>query len=109
MTDRELLELAAKAYGVELDYRRSSDVYYYYDPKTGREQWCPPDNDGQALRLAVKLGINIRFCRETDSVICSKEVDSHQFEAVEGMDEHGVRRAITMVAADIGKRTGGAA
>ena len=108
MSDRKLLELAAKAYGVELDYRRSSDAYYYDDPETGREQWCPPDDDGQALRLAVKLGINIRFCQETDSVICSKDADGYQFEAVECMDEHGVRRAITMVAAEIGKRTGGA-
>lgn len=58
-TDRDLLEAAARAYGVKLDYRHGSDAYYYDDPEMGREEWKPHRDDGQALRLAVKLKLNI--------------------------------------------------
>ena len=57
MTDHELLELAAKAYGVEIDFRKSSQTYWYYDEEIGREQWHPLDDDRQAFRLAVKLNL----------------------------------------------------
>lgn len=57
---RELLEMSAKAYGIKkLDYIRGSDAYYYDDPDTGREQWSPDFNDGQTLRLAVALNMDI--------------------------------------------------
>ena len=58
-SDRELLELAAKAAGVEVEWRRSAGAYYYDNPETGREEWNPRDDDGQALRLAVKLQLEI--------------------------------------------------
>ena len=47
MTDRELLEAAAKAAG-----------YVHYHPGDGFYQtWNPLTDDGDALRLAVKLGL----------------------------------------------------
>jgi hypothetical protein len=55
MDDRQLLELAAKAVGVSLDWRSGSCCYYYDDEETGREEWNPLDDDRQAFRLAVKL------------------------------------------------------
>ena len=53
MTDRELLELAAKATGVELKYdtfgqSENADRVYCY--------WNPLEDDAEALQLAVQLG-----------------------------------------------------
>jgi hypothetical protein len=60
VTDRELLEAAAKAEGhtVELDER--SGLVYYGDRFSGL-LWNPLYNDGDALRLAItkKLKITI--------------------------------------------------
>lgn len=57
MTELELLELSAEAYGVEIDFRKSSQTYWYYDEDLGREQWHPIDDDRQAFRLAIKLNL----------------------------------------------------
>ena len=51
MNDRELLELAAKAAGIELQ-----DDHYWRDGFWTR--WNPLTDDGDALRLAVKLNID---------------------------------------------------
>lgn len=61
MTDRELLELAARAAGIELTWENGRPQYVemfrghlpnYYD-------WNALTDDGDALRLAVKLGLAI--------------------------------------------------
>jgi len=54
MTDRELLEAAAKAAGIELvpGTKRLKNI-------TGIAVWNPLDDDGDALRLAVKLKLEI--------------------------------------------------
>jgi len=62
-TDRELLELAAKAAGVELlDWRDSWSDYSGPAWRTvDRELWNPLNIEtGDALRLAVKLGMSLR-------------------------------------------------
>lgn len=110
-TDKELLELAAKAAGIDLDYRRSSNAFYFDDPETGREQWCPLDDDGQALRLAVKLQLTV--CNEHVSsgvAYCIHEYDAcpevrsgiGEDEVIEA-DYAATRRAIVLAAAEIGK------
>jgi hypothetical protein len=62
MTDRELLEAAAKASG--------HDPILWCGPKgwlcdtmnaAPRYYWNPLTDDGDALRLAVKLGIDLEF------------------------------------------------
>jgi hypothetical protein len=54
MTDRELLELAAKAAGfVSYDHENSLAT----DMWSKGYRWNPLTDDGDALRLAVKLGI----------------------------------------------------
>jgi len=58
-TDRELLELAAKAAGYQIEWVRNSGCHYRCEEDVGREQWCPLDDDGDALRLAVKLKIEV--------------------------------------------------
>ena len=56
MTDRELLELAAKAAGIE----HLSSEYYVSGPELWdierKRWWRPLTNDGDAMRLAVQLG-----------------------------------------------------
>jgi hypothetical protein len=60
MTDRELLELAAKAAGIELtDW---SEIEQAYRRKDGGYFRALTD-DGDALRLAVKLNMDVTFGR----------------------------------------------
>lgn len=62
MTDRELLELAAKAAGLAHDGFKGDGLWLVIpsvseggDP----DYWCPLLDDGMALRLAVTLGIDV--------------------------------------------------
>ncbi len=58
MTDRELLEWAAKAAGIALWHEDvfTSGLTLKVSPN-GIRRWNPLTSDGDALRLAVKLGI----------------------------------------------------
>ena len=66
MTDRELLELAAKAAGIivsTVEYDGETHLVFF-DPndESGSEiDWNPLDNDADAFRLAVQLGITLDF------------------------------------------------
>ena len=85
MTDRELLELAAKAAGLShpdgWDWIRNPLGY----------SWNPLEDDGDALRLAVRVGIDVSKAQ------------------IEFWDKHSTdplaatRRAITRAAAEIGR------
>lgn len=55
MTDRDLLELAAKAAGLSL-----SDEHVWDDERAEYVRWNPLTDDGDAFRLAVKLRIDVR-------------------------------------------------
>lgn len=62
LSDRELLELAAKAAGIEL--RKWSDAWAREPGEEGFQtedysRWNPLTDDSDALRLAVKLGIAV--------------------------------------------------
>lgn len=92
MTDRELLELAAKAAG--LDYIKDC-VWIengFYSPLNRHERiaWNPLKDDGDAFRLAARLGIDVTWNRTNRST---------------GDEELRVaRRAIVKAAAKIGSR-----
>lgn len=61
-TDRELLELAAKAIGMEKPdgfHPVAGFVWIKHSPHRHETRWNPLTDDGDALRLAVKLGIEI--------------------------------------------------
>lgn len=65
MTDRELLEAAARAAGMKIGYEpgcwfqteRKGDVALYSMDKPAT--WNPRDDDGDALRLAVDLRLTV--------------------------------------------------
>jgi hypothetical protein len=63
MTDRELLEAAAKAAGVEHGADRLDCGLSLSRPPRHLPKWNPLTDDGDALRLAVKL--RLRICTET--------------------------------------------
>lgn len=58
-TDRELLELAAKAAGIQGAWDERGQCIVISAAGMSWEHWRPLDDDGDALRLAVDLDINI--------------------------------------------------
>ena len=114
MTDRELLELAAKAAKLSVFWGHpSSDCYdhnklYLKQDKviyTARE-WDPLEDDGDALRLAVRLnlGISIPVHKTIRAdVVCFR--DSSVSAREEGNDPYAAtRRAIVRAAAEVGRK-----
>ncbi len=97
--DRELLELAAKAAGYEKDV----DGCYFESGFPTMISWNPLTDDGDALRLAVKLGLCVSpdssgvYCTNADTFI---EITASEY----GDDPYAAtRRAIVRAAAEIGK------
>ena len=103
MTDCELLELAAKA--AEIVVRWHDDGYYgptmeIMEDESGGPPWNPLTDDGDALRLAVKL--------EMDVMCASVRTDCGIVETIQaGTDIYAAtRRAIVRAAAAIAQDGG---
>jgi hypothetical protein len=60
MTDRELLELAAKAAGIEVTPHPNGKLLKTLVFLAEGRNWNPLTDDGDSLRLAVKLGIAVQ-------------------------------------------------
>ena len=58
MSDRQLLELAAKAAGLAIVWYGEFDPWCYAEIAPGIK-WNPITDDGDALRLAVKLRLHV--------------------------------------------------
>lgn len=106
MEDRELLEMAAKAAGVApvLSFDGRSLVI---GPRSNIRKWCPLDNDGQALRIAMQLGICIQFIPGCDTVQVyqEREYTAEAFNVhVGALGDIETRRCIVQAAAEIGKK-----
>ena len=102
--DRELLELAAKAAGYKLEKFISAVFPYPTVYTVNGQRWNPLTDDGDALRLAVKLGIVIDT---TDGVNVQYIVGSvaYPITAYEFDDIYAAtRRAIVRAAAEIGRQ-----
>jgi len=114
-TDRELLELAAKAEGWkkaayqdmrgwgEIRYGYSEAMYIGDDETIG--YWNPLTDDGDCARMEAKLAIDVKWYR--DSVVAyRKEIacDGVDFRD-HGDDRNAARRIASLrVAAEIGKQ-----
>jgi len=101
LTDRELIEMAAKAAGMVLLSRLKSDpekcLWWEEGKPNPPFQWNPLEDDGDALRLAVKRNI----------FICNMDVFRRFYDAgiANGRDEtEATRRAIVRAAAEIGRK-----
>lgn len=97
MNDRELLELAAKASGVHLYWMALSGPVIV---ESG-VNWNPLTDDGDALRLAVRLGIDLVFFPHKVTASCG-DIKIDQFYNEHNNDECATtRRAIVCVAAKL--------
>jgi len=96
-TDRELLELAAKASGELTASWYGNDAYF--DGVLSR--WNPLNDDGDALRLAVKLGILVDVTAFSVTAIVNGAISAK--EKHNGDPYASTRRAITRAAAAIGE------
>lgn len=100
MTDKELLELAAKAAGLQ-EYGFMGGSFVHIVDNTF-EEWNPLTDDGDALRLAVKLEINIAMYAQRVKTYVDNLPRAHQGEF--GADPYAAtRRAIVRAAAAIGR------
>ena len=98
MTDSELLELAAKAAGeLTPSWYGNQD---YFDGVL--ERWNPLTDDGDALRLAVKLEMELAVPRNRKDVYAGRLL-LDAFEPVGSDPYAATRRAIVRAAAEIGK------
>jgi hypothetical protein len=104
MTDRELLELAAKAAGATwIDDNWPEDLPgLMLDFGEGTTQWNPLTDDGDALRLAVKLLFEIDTRRGSIAIRHSTGIKI--LEAFNHYPYAATRRAIVRAAAEIGRQ-----
>ena len=96
MTDRELLELAAKAAGIPSGWLDAAYDCWEGDPILIRSAWNPLTNDGDALRLAVKL-------REDLSLLMPACFGIGRYKEWKDDPYAATRRDIVRAAAEIGK------
>lgn len=109
MEDKELLKLAAKAAGLNItswNTQRGEAVAVI----DGEWFWQPllknaiTDCDGDALRLASKLEIDILFHVNVEAVTWALELNGDRhFYQEDGLSMRATRRAIVRAAAAIGK------
>lgn len=112
MTDRELLEMAAKAAGIELgrwdgtSFMRKDSMY----------SWNPLIDDGDALRLAISLRLVIHIWDDLSDISVAKTLPggddpdptsndwlSEDTHSHNGYPYAATRRAIVRAAAEIGR------
>ena len=104
MTDRELLELAAKAAGIELIswtnmYDACDEIGGRFITRPRGEPWNPLEDDGDALRLAVKLNMRLDLYTGAGAQ-CEPQPWCYQADYED--KAAAVRRCIVRAAASIG-------
>lgn len=116
--DKELLELAAKAAGLKLadevdSYLPGSHALWIVGPGGRDLAWQPFGDDGDALRLAVKLGLDLM--RTDDDIEAIAGLPPHAsmersvpapfaIEPLNGDPYAATRRAIVRAAAEIARK-----
>ena len=109
MTDREFLELAAKAAGMKEKWVNGG---IWIREQFCEVPWSPLEDDGQALQLAVTLNLGIRANRQDHWQYADQTIviwDDHEGIPRQLRQEHdgdpmaATRRAIVRAAAAIGK------
>lgn len=93
-TDQELLELAAKAAGLNA----GTDDGMYDDLKW----WNPLKDNGEAFQLAIKLGLSIHY-PDNDNEVGVGNGYADFYEKHNNSPYAATRRAIVRAAADVGR------
>lgn len=102
MEDRELLELAAKAAGIQGEWGAEGYVEQRQGliPNGWRRAWAPLSNDGDALQLAVKL----QMCVSIHDGHCMACAVTGEVRTVRDTPTaNATRRAIVLAAANVGE------
>lgn len=107
-SDKELLELAAKAAGIELNW--GVDLFSFYMDAGETIPWNPLTDDGDALRLAVKLKKEVYHGNDEGEAVYASYANGNNF-AIEYYDDllykgdpyAATRRAIVRAAAKRGE------
>lgn len=112
-SDRELLEMAAKAAGIVgvwtfgVDFSKddpASTEAYWLSDENGfwLKEWNPLTDDGDALRLAVKLGMTVQVM--DSCTLCESTEVRYETVVQHGEDAYeATRLAIVSAAAAIGE------
>lgn len=104
MDDRTLLELAARAAGIETLWDETLSRLYIIDGERVQGEFKPLTDDGDAFRLAVKLKMEVAIW-SADTTVQTDEVGI--VEEKHRSDPYAAtRRAITRAAAAIGQEMG---
>jgi len=114
MSDRELLELAVKACQWTLEYDDNERLSWiiWSDNNVPIYRWNPLTDDGDALRLAVKLDIELYQANDDGPCVYAgywgkpERRDVTRIFAIEPLEKDpyaATRRAIVRAAAEIGK------
>ncbi|WP_081085813.1 hypothetical protein [Burkholderia cepacia] len=116
MTDRELLEAAARAAGMVVvsDYDGATWAHLADEHPEQAARWNPLDDDGDALRLAVKFGLNIDVhrgssvdgwpCVEVRGYVHRRLLTVEHAQDNDASLADATRRAIVRAAVEIGKK-----
>jgi hypothetical protein len=102
MNDSELLELAAKAAGIDIgEWFDSSNAFINFTNNKSKPWWNPLNDNGDALQLAVKLNMDIS--QNTANVwACAEGGSAYE---IKSDDQYAAtRRAIVRAAAEIGRQ-----
>lgn len=100
--DRELLELAAKAAGIHVvSWDNVGSCWIPTGCHNELKPWNPLVSDGDALRLAVKLGIDVYLSGSIDGAVNAFFSDTQVKEPVAGDSFAATRRAIVRAAASL--------
>jgi hypothetical protein len=108
VSDRELLELAAKAAGIDgarqwySDARRHCAFWSYDEPMNCGARWNPLTDDGDALRLAVKLGLTLQLMSSRRG-FGQRDETVLDWSLTKPTPDAATRRAIFRAAAEIGR------
>lgn len=102
MTDRELLEAAARAAGYRFDSTNPFEIAQEHKGGTNWIEWNPLTDDGDALRLAIKLKIQITpstYNKDEFTAFRAAGGEAHEHWSTMQDEYAATRRAIVRAAA----------
>ena len=99
--DRELLELAAKAAGIDVLWHQAWNQFVF---KTTYQKWNPLNDDGDEARLEAALGLNVLWGSRTVTVGRKHfGLFEEQYQEHGGDKQAARRRAGVRAAAELGR------
>lgn len=105
-TNREMLETAAKACGITLDFTVIGDFPpYYINERGGHSSWNPLTNSADCAAMCAKLKIDTVWFYDMVECQCNPKGDdafAASYSQFDNDREAAWRYAATMVAAKIG-------